>query len=111
MSVPKLILKSYFRAIGRELAKVERMSLVTGGFFGAADITAKTFSECKENNVPDECSVVHILPMTDSEARLKQLHSSVFVYFLLINFHNLLTVVNLCVIFYLGHVCKGPSKS
>ncbi|GIX70506.1 hypothetical protein CEXT_660711 [Caerostris extrusa] len=58
------------RAIGRELAKVERASLVTGGFFGAADITAKTFSECRENNnqfLKDESAVVHILPISDSE--------------------------------------------
>ncbi|XP_071038969.1 uncharacterized protein [Parasteatoda tepidariorum] len=56
------------KAIGRELAKVERVSLVTGGFFGAADIIAKTFYECRENNQQqNEESVVHILPMRDSE--------------------------------------------
>lgn len=58
------------KAIGVELAKVERLSLVTGGFYGAADITAKTFYECRENNAQpnkDESSVVHILPMHDNE--------------------------------------------
>ncbi|KAG8183491.1 hypothetical protein JTE90_001055 [Oedothorax gibbosus] len=63
------------KAIGAELAKVERISLVTGGFFGAADITAKTFNECRENNIPEESAVVHILPMNDSEdlsAKAKQ---------------------------------------
>ncbi|GFV51840.1 TIR domain-containing protein [Trichonephila clavipes] len=60
------------KAIGAELAKVERVSLVTGGFFGAADITAKTFNECRKNNFDysankEESAVVHILPMHDSE--------------------------------------------
>lgn len=61
------------RAIGIELAKVERLSLVTGGFYGAADITAKTFYEYRENNAQhskDECSVVHILPIQDKEVKL-----------------------------------------
>ncbi|XP_054716197.1 uncharacterized protein LOC129225728 [Uloborus diversus] len=57
------------RAIGTELAKVENVSLVTGGFWGAADITAKTFFDCRENNdcSKEESAVVHILPMHDSE--------------------------------------------
>lgn len=58
------------RAIGQELAKMKNVSVVTGGFYGAADITAKTFCECKENNgqsMQEDSSVVHILPMHDSE--------------------------------------------
>lgn len=58
------------RAIGAELAKVENVSIVTGGFYGAAEITATTFHECRENNATcskEESSVVHILPMHDTE--------------------------------------------
>ncbi|GBL99985.1 hypothetical protein AVEN_19457-1 [Araneus ventricosus] len=56
------------RAIGRELAKVEKISLVTGGFYGAADITAKTFNEYRDAPFSlEESAVVHILPIHDPE--------------------------------------------
>lgn len=67
----------YSRAIGTELAKVERVSLVTGGFFGAADITAKTFCEYRAKNTKfhimenkEESAVVHILPMHDTQVSM-----------------------------------------
>lgn len=58
------------RAIGRELAKMENVSIVTGGYYGASDVMAKTFCECREKSgqFPEEdSSVVHILPIHDSE--------------------------------------------
>ncbi|XP_076371981.1 uncharacterized protein LOC143257345 isoform X1 [Tachypleus tridentatus] len=58
------------RAIGRELAKVKDLQVVTGGSLGAPDIIAKTFFDAKENNListSNQSAVQHVLPMRDSE--------------------------------------------
>ncbi len=71
------------RAIGSELAKVKNVIVVTSGFYGAGDIVASSFNEVRQsnqvlNNIPVntidnkpnsfESSVVHIVPLKDSEA-------------------------------------------
>ncbi|XP_022235490.1 uncharacterized protein LOC106475726 isoform X2 [Limulus polyphemus] len=58
------------RAIGRELAKVKDLQVVTGGSLGAPDVIAKTFFDAKENNListSNQSSVQHVLPMKDLE--------------------------------------------
>lgn len=61
------------KALGRELAKVQNITLCTGGFFGAPEITARTFNECVENNRDksdlrsSSDPLVHLLPFKDSK--------------------------------------------
>ncbi|XP_054167493.1 uncharacterized protein LOC128964866 [Oppia nitens] len=76
------------RAIGVELAKVKNVNVVTNGFYGVGDIVATSFHEARSktcsilpinpncdrksndiNNTPNsfESSVVHIVPMKDSQ--------------------------------------------
>ncbi|XP_076331540.1 uncharacterized protein LOC143236824 isoform X5 [Tachypleus tridentatus] len=61
------------RAIGGELAKVPKLTLVTGGFFGAPNVTAEAFNEIKEiyknsfAGTDDASSVFHVLPMKDHQ--------------------------------------------
>ena len=70
------------KAIGTELAKVKNVNVVTSGFYGAGDIVAKSFHEARQatcfapgsscnpnDNNPNsfESSVVHIVPLKDSE--------------------------------------------
>ena len=73
------------KAIGTELAKVKNITVVTSGFYGAGDIVAKSFHQCRQDSCPlsqnpsaqckmsennpnsFESSVVHIVPLKDSE--------------------------------------------
>jgi len=70
------------KAIGSELSKVKNVTVVTSGFYGAGDIVASSFNDSRQQNQissntpvntnennPNsfESSVVHIVPLKDSE--------------------------------------------
>ena len=76
------------KSIGTELAKVKNIQIVTSGFYGAGDLVAKSFYEARQkfcfrnNNLSTgscsaqdnlksfegESSVVHIVPVKESQA-------------------------------------------
>lgn len=60
-------LTSFFREIGKQLAKLHNVGVVTGGFFGAPDVVARTFYEFRENNGQMDPRVFHILPKRDDK--------------------------------------------
>ncbi|RWS05714.1 TIR motif-containing protein-like protein, partial [Dinothrombium tinctorium] len=69
------------KAIGAELAKLKNVTLVTNGGHGASDLVTRAFVEAKEKNeVPNRVisnnqfhsSVVHILPLQNSQNENKQ---------------------------------------
>lgn len=64
-SFPPLCFKC--REIGKELAKLHNLAVVTGGFFGAPDVVARTFHECRVNNGQTDPRVFHILPKRDDK--------------------------------------------
>ncbi|XP_040354562.2 uncharacterized protein LOC8051511 isoform X2 [Ixodes scapularis] len=55
------------REIGKQLAKLHNVGVVTGGFFGAPDVVARTFHEFRENNGQMDPRVFHILPKRDDK--------------------------------------------
>ncbi|CAN7979143.1 unnamed protein product, partial [Ixodes persulcatus] len=55
------------RCIGKQLAKLHNVGVVTGGFFGAPDVVARTFYEFRENNGQMDPRVFHILPKRDDK--------------------------------------------
>ncbi|XP_064465723.1 uncharacterized protein LOC135377314 isoform X1 [Ornithodoros turicata] len=55
------------REIGKELAKLPNVAVITGGFYGAPDIVARTFHEARENNGETDTKVFHILPCRDEK--------------------------------------------
>lgn len=55
------------REIGKELAKRPNLAVVTGGFFGAPDVVARMFHECRVNNGHTDPRVFHILPKRDDK--------------------------------------------
>ncbi|XP_077501894.1 uncharacterized protein LOC144112932 isoform X1 [Amblyomma americanum] len=55
------------KEIGKELAKRPNLAVVTGGFFGAPDVVARTFHECRVNNGQTDPRVFHILPKRDDK--------------------------------------------
>lgn len=56
------------REIGKELAKLQNVVVITGGFFGAPDLVARTFHEVRENNSQTDPRVFHILPCRDDKS-------------------------------------------
>lgn len=73
-------------AIGRELAKIENIIIITGGCYGAQEIVSKSFFEARENNKELNCtsaesSVIHIIPTKDNQdytAKMRQQHDGSF---------------------------------
>ncbi|KAH8020089.1 hypothetical protein HPB51_024171 [Rhipicephalus microplus] len=55
------------KEIGKELAKRPNLAVVTGGFFGAPDVVARMFHECRVNNGHTDPRVFHILPKRDDK--------------------------------------------
>ena len=51
--------------IGKELAQVKNINIVTNGFFGSGDLVAHTFVQERKSMRCDD-SVVHIVPLMDS---------------------------------------------
>lgn len=46
---------------------MHNLAVVTGGFFGAPDVVARTFHECRVNNGQTDPRVFHILPKRDDK--------------------------------------------
>ncbi|CAN7990871.1 unnamed protein product, partial [Ixodes hexagonus] len=55
------------REIGKQLARLHNIGVVTGGFFGAPDVVARTFYQFRENNGQMDPRVFHILPKRDDK--------------------------------------------
>ena len=56
------------REIGRALAKLEKVTLVTGGFFGVGETVARSFFDQRKRLGRAE-DVWHILPVRDEQVR------------------------------------------
>ncbi|XP_067129424.1 uncharacterized protein [Centruroides vittatus] len=68
-------------AIGRELAKIENIIIVTGGCYGVQELVSKSFFEARENNkdpgyLSADSSVIHILPTKDSQNYTAKMHQN-----------------------------------
>ncbi|UYV81450.1 hypothetical protein LAZ67_20001234 [Cordylochernes scorpioides] len=57
--------KEICKALGEEVAKIENVTLVTGGFFGVPELVGRTFSESRDTNLPS--TIFHVLPHRDSQ--------------------------------------------
>lgn len=68
--------------IGKELAKVSNLQLVTNGFYGVADLVALRFKEEREKEGKDwNKSIIHILPVKDDHSyrdKARQNHDNLF---------------------------------